>query len=470
VSKPVPPIDALADAAPGDVAEALRRGLRAVSSRTGVIRRLYFEPLYPDDPAVYWAVSEPAELAPLVGRAAPNRGDATAASPQRAAMKALGETLERYCAAFYWRDELSAAARAADLPARAVDVRQFALFEAAQYAASVPLAVDAEPSGTEATSSKRFHFSPLDPDVRLRWTKARSLPTGDLVFVPAAFVYIPYAYDYPTEPIIADQVSTGLACGSTLAEACYKGLMEVTERDAFMLTWHHRLPARPIRLAAIEDPTTTDLLARFDRLPVNVEAFLISLDIDIPVVLVVIAGEQRPFHVVGAAADLSARRALQLALEEAALSFCGIRRMSQPQSAWPSAEDFSDVDDLRRHAVAHATSEQLRGSLDFLRGGKPIDLEGSAPPRPSWRDDLRTATARVAKAGYDVLAVDLTTIDVDDLGFKVARIVVPGFQPLDINHNHRHLGSRRLIDTAARLGSSGKFSAEALNPLPHPFP
>jgi ribosomal protein S12 methylthiotransferase accessory factor len=467
VSKPVPPIEELAEAAPGDVAEALGRARRAVSSRTGLIRRLYFEPLDPDDPAVYWAVSEPAELAPLVGRAVPNRGDAAAASPQRAAMKALGETLERYCAAFYWPDEL-VAGRADDLPGRAVDVRQFALFEAAQYAASVPPTANPEQSGAEPTSSKRFHFSPLDPDVSLRWTKARSLPAGDIAFVPAAFVHMPYAYDYPAEPIVADQVSTGLACGSSLAEACYKGLMEVTERDAFMLTWHHRVPARTIRLDAIEDPA--DLLARFDRLPVSVEAFLISLDIDIPVVLVVVAGEQRPFHVVGAAADLSAHRALQLALEEAALSFCGIRRLSEPQSAWPSAADFSDVDDLRRHAVAHATSERLQASLDFLRGGDTIDLEARAPVRSSWREALRTATAIVAKAGYDVLAVDLTTVDVDDLGFKVARVVVPGFQPLDINHNHRHLGGRRLRDIADRLGPPGRFAAETINPLPHPFP
>jgi len=469
VSTPVPPIDELADAAPGDLAEALRRGLRAVSSRTGLIRRLYFEPLYPDDPAVYWAVSEPAELTPLVGRAVPNRGDAAAASPQRAAMKALGETLERYCAAFYWPDEL-VAGRADALPGRAVDLRQLVLFEAAQYAASVPPIVDPKQAGTEPTSSKRFHFSPLDPDVPLRWTRARSLPTGDMVFVPAAFVHMPYAYDYPAEPIIADQVSTGLACGSSLAEACYKGLMEVTERDAFMLTWHHRVPARAIRLDTIEDPATVDLLARFERLPVTVEAFLISLDIDIPVVLVAVAGQQRPFHVVGAAADLSAHRALQLALEEAALSFCGIRRLSEPQSAWPSAGDFSDIDDLRRHAVAHATSERLKASLEFLRGGDTIDLEPGAPARPSWREALRIATTLIAKAGHDVLAVDLTTIDVDDLGFKVARIVVPGFQPLDINHNHRHLGGRRLRDIADRLGPPARFSAETLNPLPHPFP
>ena len=470
MSKPVPALNDLTDTVPGSIADALHRGLRAVSSQTGLIKRLYFEPLYPDDPAFYWAVSEPADLIPLLGHAVPNRGMAAAAFPERAAMKALGETLERYCAAFYDPDELVSGPSDA-LSGNAVDVQKFALFDTAQYATSLPPINSPDVVRiNEPTSSKRFHFSPVDHDVSLRWTKARSLVTGGVIFIPAAFVYIPYVYDYPTEPIIDDLVSTGLACGSTLAEACYKGLMEVIERDAFMLTWHHRIPAQTIRLEAIGDLTTRDLLARFNRLPIRVEAFVISVDIEIPVVLVVLTGDQRPFHVVGAAADLSAHRALQLALEEAALSFCGLRRLCQQPSTWPSDAGFSDVDDLTKHAVVHAMSEELRGSLDFLRGAEEIDLKGQALSRSSWCDDLRTSVGIVAKAGYDALAVDLTTVDVDDLGFKVVRVVIPGFQPLDINHNHRHLGGHRLKHMADRLGRTGSSLHETLNTLPHPFP
>jgi ribosomal protein S12 methylthiotransferase accessory factor len=470
VSKPVPALDDLTDTAPGGIADPLYRGLRAVSNQTGLIKRLYFEPLYPDDPAFYWAVSEPADLVPLLGHAVPNRGMAAAAVPERAAMKALGETLERYCAAFYDPDELVSGPSDA-LSGNAVDVRRFALFDTAQYATSLhPIDSPGEAAKDVVMSSKRFHFSPIDHDVSLRWTKARSLVTGEVVFVPAAFVYIPYIYDYPAEPIVADLVSTGLACGSTLAEACYKGLMEVIERDAFMLTWHHRIPAETIRLEAIGDLTTRDLLARFSRLPIRVEAFLISVGIEIPTVLVVLTGDQRPFHVVGAAADMSAHRALQLALEEAALSFCGLRRLCQQQSAWPSDAGFSDVDDLTTHAVVHAVSEELRGSLDFLRGGKKVDLGEYTSLRSSWREDLRISAGIVAKAGYDALAVDLTTVDVDDLGFKVVRAVIPGFQPLDINHNHRHLGGHRLQLMADRLGRTASSLHETLNTSPHPFP
>ena len=55
----------------------------------------------PDDPPVYWAQSCPAEMSAVLGRSALNHGSAASVDPDRAIMKAVGETIERYCAAFY---------------------------------------------------------------------------------------------------------------------------------------------------------------------------------------------------------------------------------------------------------------------------------------------------------------------------------------------------------------------------------
>jgi ribosomal protein S12 methylthiotransferase accessory factor len=70
--------------------------------------------------------------------------------------------------------------------------------------------------------------------------------------------------------------------------------------------------------------------------------------------------------------------------------------------------------------------------------------------------NLRTVVDDLAHAGFDAVAVDLTTEDVDAVGYKVVRVVVPGLQPLDNDHTCRHLGGARLRAT--------------FNPDPHPFP
>ena len=89
VSQPVPPIGLLTNSAPGGVRDALIRAQRAVSAKAGIIRRVYYEPLYADDPNVYWAVSEPSKLEGMIGRAVANMGIATASTPERAAIKAI---------------------------------------------------------------------------------------------------------------------------------------------------------------------------------------------------------------------------------------------------------------------------------------------------------------------------------------------------------------------------------------------
>jgi ribosomal protein S12 methylthiotransferase accessory factor len=77
----------------------------------------------------------------------------------------------------------------------------------------------------------------------------------------------------------------------------------------------------------------------------------------------------------------------------------------------------------------------------------------------------------VATRGLDVIAVDLTTPDIDDVGFKVVRAVIPGLQPLDIDHRHRHLGGRRLAEVPWRMGlANAPVGEDAFNPHPHPFP
>jgi len=67
--------------------------------------------------------------------------------------------------------------------------------------------------------------------------------------------------------------------------------------------------------------------------------------------------------------------------------------------------------------------------------------------------------------------VNLTTPDIDEVGFKVVRIIIPGCQGLDINHNHRYLGGERLRQVPVKLGlRNDPHEKQEFNPYPHPFP
>ena len=65
---------------------------------------------------------------------------------------------------------------------------------------------------------------------------------------------------------------------------------------------------------------------------------------------------------------------------------------------------------------------------------------------------------------------DLTTPDVEELGLKVLRCVIPGFHPLFMGHNLRALGGSRLWEVPQKLGYRGINREFRDNPAPHPYP
>jgi ribosomal protein S12 methylthiotransferase accessory factor len=135
--------------------------------------------------------------------------------------------------------------------------------------------------------------------------------------------------------------------------------------------------------------------------------------------------------------------------------------------------DYSDVTTLPQHGLSHAVDPRLRSSIAFLAQPTDIvklhELRDAATGSPTT--DLRTTLDVIKPFVTDVVGIDVTTSDVDEVGFKVVRVVVPELQPMDINHRYRHLGGQRLYDVPWKLGLLPRHPDErTLNAQPHPFP
>jgi ribosomal protein S12 methylthiotransferase accessory factor len=430
------------------------RATRFVSDRVGVISEVVFIETTPEEPAVYWARSYPAEFGSLAGRTALNAGNATSIDPNRAIMKAVGETIERYCSAFYDDQEMILGTYE-DVSGKALVPEDFALFSALQY------------------SRPNFPFTAFTRRTPVRWVSGHSLLDDCAKWVPASFVYIPYNRA-PDEPPLKDLISTGLACGPTYASALLKALGEAVERDAYMIVWQNRLPRPHIDLESVDDPLIRRFVRVLQRLAIRFHAVLLTLDIPIPVILVVMTRfDGPPWTIVASGADLSPRHALLLALEEACLALIGMGRFVAVTRDYRPAADYSDVTTLTRHGLAHAVDPRLRSSIAFLTQPTEVvrleDLRDVATGNPVV--DLKRMLDEIRPFVTDVVGVDVTTPDVDEVGFKVVRVIVPDLQPMDINHRYRHLGGRRLYEIPRKLGLVSRPRDESqLNAEPHPFP
>src|SRR5581483_5813617 len=87
-------------------------------------------------------------------------------------------------------------------------------------------------------------------DTPIAWAQAESLTYKRERLVPACLVYLcsPETFMKEGARLLSVAISTGAACARSHAEALIKGICEVVERDAYIITWRNRLPRPHLRI------------------------------------------------------------------------------------------------------------------------------------------------------------------------------------------------------------------------------
>jgi ribosomal protein S12 methylthiotransferase accessory factor len=422
-----------------------------VDACTGVVREIAEFRIDDDEPPFvhYLSTASSTEAFGYLPNFANNGG--AAATARGAIAKALGEAVERYCAAVYRPDDLIYSCHR-DLDEPATDPAGYALYTPRQYAAP------------------GFPWRPFDSGTTVGWTRGTSLVTGLPTLVPAAYVYVPYRYRRDrAETPITQPISTGLACGTSVEDATLTALCEVVERDAFTVTWQARL-SRP-RIRPDDLPTELGaLLDRFRSVGLAVHMVDITTDIACPTVLTIAEGFRptSPAVAVAAAAHPDPAVALRKSLEELAHTrkFAGQCMDFLPPVPVDVENEHPAVEDQRAHLRFYCPQEAKPFARFAWAGTEEVRL---ADLRTSPSRSLDALLANVAATGQDVVALDLTTSDVAELGLHVVRVVVPGCHPLHMGHAFRCKGGERLATVPHRFGAPD-WSPEHDNPYPHPFP
>jgi ribosomal protein S12 methylthiotransferase accessory factor len=357
----------------------------------------------------------------------------------------LGEAIER-CAAMVNPIAIEPARylRGAfqDLKDRAVDPSRFILLSDEQYADTA------------------CRYRPPRQDVSRYWTWAVNPRSGERALVPAFLVWI-WSRVEDREEVLAQSVSSGLACGQTSAQAQLSGTLEVIERDAFMTMWLLRRAPSRIKL-------TPELLQSLDPalLPLlrpqglNVTLMDLTTDIGVPVIMAVIRTSDDSRLVVGAAASLDLGRAIRKAVVEAHHCWSWVLQMSPAELPDPAA--FTSFEQHVRYHLDARNADDSR----FLFGGELV--ERTVRPVPAGHEQqLAEVLRHLERAGYDAYFVDITPRDVDQLGLIVGRTLIPGLHPLACGTANYALDRRRLTRVAEHFNID---VPEPLNTTPHPFP
>ena len=408
----------------------------------------------PGEPRIFNCSARLAETA--LYSSAPVFEDNGGAGLTRAAARgaAIGEAMERYCAGLYGTEDLvfgTAGDLGRDYPISAPD--SYALFHPDQDVS----------------------YPPFTDDLPLAWTWGFSLVRREPLLVPACLVYMPYTPSFRElgERAVAGAVSTGLACGRSRDESLLRGLCEVVERDAFVITWLNGLAMPRVDLGSSAQ------LSRLydDRLQRDGLAYVLvdtTTDLPIPSFLCLLIDESTspPMISTGGASAVDPVQAATKALIEAVQTRDWARYLGRMGKKRTFATDFSDVRSFEDHVVLYAYGD-MAPAIEFLLNGQlvPLRTGDAITTSEEYAGELESVVAHLGTRGLDVIAIDLTAPDVEQSGYCVTKALVPGLQPLEGDHTQRFLGGSRLYDVPVELRlRANAASFEELNPDPHPYP
>jgi ribosomal protein S12 methylthiotransferase accessory factor len=318
-------------------------------------------------------------------------------------------------------------------------------------------------------------FPTPNDDARVAWTSGWSLVRQRPILVPACLAYMPYfpCFRDQDEQVVGPAVSTGLSCARSLDEAVLRGIYECVERDAFMITWSNRLPVPRVNIES--HPFLRRLYQeRLRRDGLRYVVLRTTTDIPIPSFLCLLIDDRRTPAMIcaGAATDLDPVRAAGKAMTEAVQTREWAKFLGGRGRDFHFASDFSDIRDFENHVALYAYGDMLHALAFLLDGNKDcIDNCWENESTGDSTNDLEKTVSILTGLNLETIALDLTTPDVCECGYRVAKLLLPELQPLDADYLHRFMGGSRLYEVPQRMGfTNSPTSIESLNPFPHPFP
>ncbi|MGW4290120.1 TOMM precursor leader peptide-binding protein [Streptomyces sp. NPDC004673] len=321
---------------------------------------------------------------------------------------------------------------------------------------------------------------PFDPARPIPWVTGWSLRDGRPVLVPARLVY--YSAGTTADNFVFE-CSNGCATGSSWEEAVFFGLLELIERDAFLLGWYGDLPLPEIDLDSVRSPSVRAMVARAALQGYDVHVFDNRVDLPVPVVTgLAVRRDDAPGSLAFAAgASFDPETAVESAVSEILTYIPHLpgQVAERPAELAAMVKDFDLVKRLPDHAALFGLPAMRVHATGYLKPPRtaPLDelfagWEERQPHTGDLRDDLLLVRDLLGESGCEVIAVDQTTPEQRRMGLRTVATLAPGLLPIDFGWlRQRALTMPRLRTAPYRAGMvAAPLEEEELRRVPHPFP
>ena len=381
-------------------------------------------------------------------------GGGSVESDEAALYAAFGEALERYLW-FTQRDYFKKPRYAT-----ASKISRFGNFIAPERFVSF----------TEAQREKNPHLR-LNPNVEYLWIQGVSLVHEKKVYLPAqtasAAVH-PHNQDH-REPLIRQQTTIGTATWPTKLGARLAGILEIIEREAYMVMWFNQLTLPRIALEPLrqKNGALDIVLERCERYRLRVHAVKMITDAPTHAVCAVVedVSDLAPRFSFG----LKAHRSLSLAVERALLEALRARRTfrsrEEERNAWDPTMPIGKIGHIER--TFYWALPQHAPRLSFLVEGKTIETKEAQWENDSDQAHFERLIVWCRNKGYECVSVSAGTSAANPTRWHVETVVMPDIQPTHLHESLRHLSGVRLKAIPEQFGYT--ILPEPFVESPHPY-
>lgn len=330
---------------------------------------------------------------------------------------------------------------------------------------------------SEQYEMPHFPFKKFNPDALMDWVWGYSFLQERPILIPKLLAY----YSLSSGDGFVYETSNGCALGGSLEEAIFHGIMEVVERDSFLLTWYAKLPLSRLDLRSANDPELQLMVDRIHEVAEHdLHFFNSTMEHGIPSVWAV-AKNRKPKGVniiCAAGANPDPVKAVKSSIYElAGMMFRDDEKLETNRQKYERMlQNPFEVRTMEDHGMLYGLKEAEERLNFLLEEHGPLRTfaeEFKEPPaNPDLKDDLHDILQRFRNLNLDVIVVDQTTPVTKRNGLFCVKVMIPGMLPMTFGHHlTRVQGLKRVLTVPMKLGfATTPLTYEQLNPSPHPFP
>jgi len=293
------------------------------------------------------------------------------------------------------------------------------------------------------------------------WIRGESLIDGRRTYVPAQLISNTL-FRSRNEPALRPRTTTGLATHFSRRAAHLNGILEIIERDAFMISWMNRLAPDilPLETLTENNPRLKNILSSSARY--RLRPHVLRLITDAPTHAIAIILEDITGNAPRFATGLKAHYSLDAAMTGALLEALRARVNSRLDS-----EASGTREDAHRARLRYWRNVDQAKELEWMLSGRTSPITEFPWSHDDENSHFERLLAWCRTQQYECIAVPLGISRKNVTRRFVEMMIIPQLLPLPIHEKDFSTSNPRLVEIPRHSGHPAR--TQAFNHVPHPF-